>query len=80
MNPELRELFADMKAKCLRACNRNEKGAALMDAMMKLELYLESDFYALWKMEKEQRQRQMDTIVEMTKMEPKVVVDHSYFG
>jgi hypothetical protein len=74
MNPELRELFADMKAKCLKACNNNEKGSALMDAMLKLELYLESDFYALWKMEKEQRQREA-----MTKMEPKVVVDHSYF-
>ena len=75
MNPELRELFADMKVKCLRACNKNEKGAALMDAMMKLELYLESDFYALWKMEKEQRQREA-----MVEMKPKVVVDHSYFG
>jgi len=75
MNSELRELFADMKAKCLRACNRNEKGAALMDAMLKLELYLESDFYALWKMEKEQRQREA-----MVEMKPKVVVDHSYFG
>jgi len=75
MNSELRELFADMKVKCLRACNRNEKGAALMDAMLKLELYLESDFYALWKMEKEQRQREA-----MVEMKPKVVVDHSYFG
>ena len=44
-------------------------------AMMKLELYLESDFYALWKMEKEQRQREA-----MVEMKPKVVVDHSYFG
>jgi hypothetical protein len=74
MNSELRELFTDMKAKCLKACNKNEKGSALMDAMLKLELYLESDFYALWKMEKEQRQREA-----MTKMEPKVVVEHSYF-
>ena len=45
-----------------------------MDAMLKLELYLESDFYALWKMEKEQRQKEL-----MAKMEPKVVVEHSYF-
>ena len=63
-----------MKGKCLKACNKNEKGSALMDAMLKLELYLESDFYALWKMEKEQRQKEL-----MAKMEPKVVVEHSYF-
>ena len=75
MNSELRELFADMKAKCLKACNKNEKGSALMDAMLKLELYLESDFYALWKMEKEQRQKEA-----MVEMKPKVVVDHTYFG